>query len=192
MAIFFSLFATALSSIFYGTITTAVIMAVLYFLLKLLSAGIVKSIQFYIIGIVLAILLIVDLTVLIGAFQVKDITESMEVSLRQLTENKHGTVNANESQIVFDYLIEEYPMLGSYLQLADFNGNNVSELSTAIPYVIRKELNNIIIENIFWVIGYIIEACILAVLFEKNHSRYGQNHTRRRTISTEIYNRRRR
>lgn len=192
MTTFFSLFTTAFSCIFYGAIATAVIMAVLYFLLKLLSAGIVKSIPFYIIGVVLAILLIVDLTVLIGAFQVKSVTESMEVSLRQLTENIHGTVNAHESQIVFDHLIEEYPMLGSYLQLADFSGNDISELAIAIPEVIREELNSIILGNTCWAIGYIIVACILAMLFEKSNTRHVQEQTRRRAISSETHHRRRR
>ena len=46
MATFFSLLSTGISCIFYGIITTAVIMAILYFILKSLSRGIVKSIPF--------------------------------------------------------------------------------------------------------------------------------------------------
>ena len=80
MVTFFSLLTTAFSCIFYGVITTAVIMSILYFVLKSLSKGIVQSFPFYITGLILAFLLICNLSVLIGAFQVKSTTEAMELS----------------------------------------------------------------------------------------------------------------
>ena len=141
MVTFFSLLTTAFSCIFYGVITTAVIMSILYFVLKSLSKGIVQSFPFYITGLILAFLLICNLSVLIGAFQVKSTTEAMELSLRQLTENTSGIVNAKESQAVFDYLVDEYPLLGNYLQIADFSGNDISNLAMVIPEVVRKEMN---------------------------------------------------
>lgn len=167
MALFFFLLTTAFSCIFYGGILTAVIMAVLYFFLKTIGQGIVRSISFYLIGVVLAFQLICNFSVMIGAFQVKGATASMELSLKQMTENMSGLVNTNESQEVFNYLLEEYPLLGCYLQLADFSGNDVTELATVIPEVIREEMNSIIGSKLLWSLGYIVVACVLAVLFEK-------------------------
>ena len=91
----------------------------------------------------------------------------MEIFLKQMTENLSGVVNTNKSQQVFSYLLEEYPLLGCYLQIADFSGNDVTELATVIPEVIRREMNSIIGSKLLWSLGYIVVACVLAVLFEK-------------------------
>ena len=171
MATFFSLLGTGISCIFYGIIATAVIMSILYFILKSLSKGIVKSIPFYITGVILAFLLICNFSIAIGAYQVKDSTDAMGLSLKQLTENAYGFVNANESQAVFDILIDEYPMLGNYLQIADFSGNHVSDLAMAIPQVVRKEMNDVIWSNILWALGYIVMACVVVMIFDKGKGR---------------------
>lgn len=183
MVTFFSLLTTAFSCIFYGVITTAVIMSILYFVLKSLSKGIVQSFPFYITGLILAFLLICNLSVLIGAFQVKSTTEAMELSLRQLTENTSGIVNAKESQAVFDYLVDEYPLLGNYLQIADFSGNDISNLAMVIPEVVRKEMNHVIWSKFLWSLGYIVVACFIAILFEQGQRQRKGVTTRRSRVS---------
>ena len=171
MATFFSLLSTGISCIFYGIITTAAIMAILYFILKSLSQGIVKSIPFYITGVILAFLLICNFSIAIGAWQVKESTESMELSLRQFAEQASGVVNASESQAIFDMLVDDYPMLGNYLQLADFSGNHVADLIFAMPQEIRSEMNDVIWSNLLWTLGYIVVACIIAMVFDKGKGR---------------------
>ena len=171
MATFFSLLSTGISCIFYGIIATAVIMSILYFILKSLSKGIVKSIPFYITGVILAFLLTCNFSIALGAYQVKESTESMEVSLRQFAEQVSGVVNANESQAIFDMLIDDYPMLGNYLQLADFSGNHVADLAFAMPQEVRSEMNDVIWSNLLWALGYIVVACIVVMIFDKGQGR---------------------
>lgn len=171
MATFFSLLSTGVSCVFYGIIATAAIMAILYFVLKSLSQGIVKSIPFYITGVILAFLLTCNLSIVIGAFQVKETTEAMEVSLRQLSETVSGVVNANESQEIFDFLVDQYPLLGNYLQLADFSGNNVTDLVFAMPQEVRSEMNDVIWSNLLWALVYIVIACLVVMIFDKGQGR---------------------
>ena len=167
MATFFSLLSTGISCIFYGVIATAVIMSILYFILKSLSQGIVKSIPFYVTGVILAFLLICNFSIVIGAYQVKESTESMELSLRQFAEQVSGVVNANERQAIFDMLVDDYPMLGNYLQLADFSGNQVADLVFAMPQEVRSEMNDVIWSNLLWALGYIVVACVVVMIFDK-------------------------
>ena len=192
MATFFSLLSTGISCIFYGIITTAVIMAILYFILKSLSRGIVKSIPFYITGVILAFLLTCNLSIAIGAYQVKESTESMELSLRQFAEQVSGVVNANESQAIFDMLIDDYPMLGNYLQLADFSGNHVADLAFAMPQEVRSEMNDVIWSNLLWALGYIVVACIVVMIFDRGmYSQKTEYKNGRRPVSSGGYHRRR-
>ncbi|MBE6281985.1 MAG: hypothetical protein E7095_08025 [Bacteroides sp.] len=192
MATFFSLLETGVSCVFYGIIVTAVIMSILYFILKSLSKGIVKSIPFYITGVILAILLVCKFSVVIGAFWVKDSTSSMELSLKQLTENAYGVVNVNESQAIFDMLIDDYPMLGNYLQLADFSGNHVADLALAMPKVVREEMNSVIWTNLLWILIYIVVACVVVMIFDKGmYSQKTEYKNSRRPVSSGGYHRRR-
>ncbi|MGM9798800.1 MAG: hypothetical protein ACI3ZY_14720 [Parabacteroides sp.] len=187
---FFDLLRFSFSSLFYGVIATASIMAILFFILKTLSEGIVRSIPFYITGVILFILLTSNLTLLIGARQVQSTTESMELYLRQMTEGYQGIVSTNESQQVFDSLVEEFPLLGDYLQLADFGGNDISELPTLMSECIREEMSSFIWNRVWWIIGSIVVACVIAVCFENRSVKQPREYTRRH-IASETHHRRR-
>lgn len=84
--IFFSLFSTAFSSVFYGIVVTVTVMALLYFALKSVSKGIVRTPVFYVTGIVLAVLLAIQQALLIGAIEAKDAADAgngdVEVDVR--------------------------------------------------------------------------------------------------------------
>ena len=95
----------------------------------------------------------------------------MELSLRQFAEQVSGVVNANESQAIFDMLIDDYPMLGNYLQLADFSGNHVADLVFAMPQEVRSEMSSVIWSNLLWALGYIVVACIVVMIFDKGKGR---------------------
>lgn len=119
---FFLLFADAFSCILYGAVATAVIMAILYFILKTLGEGIVRTPVFYITGIVLAVLLLIQTSLMIGAIQAKESADSALIYMHQLLENSSGIVGANESQRVLDAVTKEFPIIGVYLGIADFSG----------------------------------------------------------------------
>lgn len=164
---FFSLITTAFSSIFYGIIVTVVIMAILYVLLKSLSKGIVRTPVFYITGVVLAILLIIQTSLMIGAIQAKDATDSAEIYLSQLLENRYGTVDAQDSQRVLDAITDEFPIIGSYFGVADFSGHDASDIAESMHETMINHLNSFIWHRVWWILGIIVVACIIALCFEK-------------------------
>ena len=101
----------------------------------------------------------------------------------KVNENTSGIVNAKESQAVFDYLVDEYPLLGNYLQIADFSGNDISNLAMVIPEVVRKEMNHVIWSKFLWSLGYIVVACFIAILFEQGQRQRKGVTTRRSRVS---------
>lgn len=165
--IFFSLLTTAFSSIFYGVIVTAVVMAILYAVLKALSKEIVQTPVFFVTGVVLAILLIVQFSLMIGAIQAKDAADSAEIYLNQLLEDNIGTIGARDSQRVLDAVTDEFPILGTYFGVANFSGHETSKLPESMHSTMISILNSYIWQRVWWIIGIIIVACIIAVCFEK-------------------------
>ena len=164
---FFSLISTAFSSVFYGIIVTAVIMAILYAVLKSFGKGIVQSVPFYITGIVLAILLIIQTSLMIGAIQAKDSVDSAEIYLNQLLENKYGTVSAQDSQNVMDAITDNFPIIGNFIDIADFSGHDISDLPEVMHESMINFLSSYIWHRVWWILGIIVVACVIAVCFEK-------------------------
>lgn len=164
---FFSLLSTAFSSVFYGIIVTVVIMAILYAVLKTLSKGIVQTPVFLVTGVVLAILLIIQTSLMIGAMQAKDAADSAELYLNQVLENSYGTIGAQDSQKVLDKVTEEFPIIDTYLGVADFSGNDVSNLAGAMHDTMIDYLNSYIWHRVWWILGIIVVASIVVILFDK-------------------------
>ena len=165
--IFFSLFTTAISSIFYGVIVTAVIMAILYVVLKTINNGIDQSIPFYVTGVVLAVLLIIQLSLMTGAIQAKEATHSAEIFLSQLVEDKYGTVSAQDSQEIMDVITDQFPIIGNYIDIANFSGNDISDLPEIMYESMANYLSSYIWHRVWWILAIIILAVIIALCFRK-------------------------
>ena len=163
--VFFSLITTAFSSIFYGIVVTAVIMAILYAVLKSLSKGIVLSVPFHVTGVVLAILLIVQCSLMIGAIQAKDAVDSAEIYLNQLLEDKYGTISAQDSQKVMDAITENFPIIGNFIDIADFSGHDISELPEVMHESMESYLNSYIWHRVWWILGIVVMACVIVIIF---------------------------
>lgn len=171
---FYSLFTTAFSSIFYGVIVTVVIMALIYVLLKSLSKGIVQTPVFFVTGVVLAILLTIQFSLMIGAIQAKDAVDSAKIYLNQLLENAYGTVGAQDSQKILDAVTDEYPIIGSYIGVANFSGNDVTQLSETMHETMTTYLNSYIWHRVWWILGIIAIACVIVMMFDKRSPTTGR------------------
>lgn len=170
---FFSLIGTAFSSIFYGIIVTAVIMALLYVVLRSLNKGITETIPFYITGVVLAILLVIQSSLMIGAIQAKDAADSAEIYLTQLLENSYGTVSAQDSQNILDAVTEEFPILGTYFGVANFAGHDAQEIASSMHEVMTEYLSSYIWHRVWWSLGIIVVSVVIALCFRKTYDYAG-------------------
>lgn len=163
----FHLITTAFSSVFYGLIVTAVVMAVLYAILKGISRSIVQTPIFYITGVIQSILLVIQFSLMIGAIQAKDAADTAEIYLSQLLENKWGTVGAQDSQQIMDAVTDNFPIIGIYVDAADFSGHSVSELPRAMHASMTEYLQSYIWHRVWWSLGIIITACLIVMLFDR-------------------------
>lgn len=187
MITFFSLITTAISSIIYGVLITAVIMAILYGVLKSISKVMVQTPIFYLTGFVLAILLVVQFSLMIGAIQAKDAVDSAEVYLNQLLENDYRTIGANDSQHIFSSVTDEFPIIGSFWGYADYSGHKASELPEVMHEVMSDYLNSYVWHRIWWILGIITVACLIVMLFDKRSPATGKSKAKARMVSRKNY-----
>jgi len=168
---FFSLLSTAASSIFYGIVVTAVVMAVLYAVLRSLSRGVVQTPVFYITGVILAILLVVQASLMIGAMQAKEAIDDAEAYLAQLIDDKQTVIGTESGQQAIDAVKEQFPIIGHYIDSADFSGLTISELPAAVHKTMTDSLSSFIWHRVWWILGSSVVACIVVILFQRGGSR---------------------
>lgn len=188
MNTFFYLISEGLSYFFYGLLITAFIMATLYFLLKTMSRGTVRSIPFFITGPFLAILLIINMTVIVGAFTLKAETESIRLWLTQQLDGVYGTADVQSSQQIGDLLNEEFPLSECFLNLFDFSGHPIDELPQVFYEVINEEMTSVIWSKLLWSLGFIVAAVLIALYFDKGEGNGLEKKSKRpQTVSRKNY-----
>lgn len=139
-------------------------MVIAYYVLRELRKSIVKTPVFYITGVFLSVLLVIQFSLLIGAIQAKSAAGAAEVYARQLTEDVTGIADAQESQEVFDEIVDKFPIIGLFVGYADFSGYEISELPSVIHDSITSFFNSYIWHRVFWIVGFFVIACVIAIL----------------------------
>lgn len=164
---FFSLLTTGIFCIFYGFVTTTAVMAILYAILRSVSKSIVKSIPFYVTGVVLATLLIIQFSLLIGAMEARCEVESAKIYLSQMLENHTGIIGKQDSQRILDAVNDNFPIISSYIGLADFSGHDISEVAEPLTDSMDSYLSAYIWHRVFWILGIIVVSIVIVMLFDR-------------------------
>ena len=170
--LFFNLFSTAFMSIFYGVIITVAIMALLYFLLRQVQKGVVESIPFYITGVFLFILLTIQISMMVGAFEAKSYLDGIEISISQMVEGLSGVVSAQESQQLLDEIVSQNQLFGVFINACDFSGNDVEDLPHVMADTFRDALNTFIWHRFWWALCCVVVASIIAICARKRPTSY--------------------
>lgn len=165
-------------------------MVILYIVLRSFDRGIVQTIPFHLTGLVLAVLLLVQFTLLTGAMQAKNVAESAEIYISRQLDNATGFIGAQESRQVMNAVAEQYPIIGSFIDMDDFSGYDVTELPEIIHESITSYLTDYVWLRIGWILGMTVVACAVATLFKKKE--YIPTRNRRKVSSKETMHRKRR
>lgn len=188
--IFFSLLSTAFSSIFYGLLVTMAIMALLYFMLRAINKGIVQTPVFYISGGVLAILLFIQTSLMIGAMQAKSTADAAQEYVNGLVGNYQGMVDTQECQEVINAVADEFPIIGKFVDLTTFYGSNVAELPNTIHASVVGYLDSYIWHRIWWILGVIVLGCGAVIAFSKPDNNYSYGRERQSKLASRHEGRR--
>lgn len=169
------------SSLFWGLIITSSIMVIMYFVLKSLSRGCVKSIPFFIAFPVFFLILLYNSTLLVGAAKAKSCVDSVELYVRQLVADRNFTVDILQSQEILNEINDEFPIISSFINLADFSGNESQNLAEAMHDEMNHFFNVYIWKKIGWIIGFTVLMFIIAVVSDKGNGGNANRSQRRKS-----------
>lgn len=167
LKMFGSLIEIAFSCIVYGILITIIIMCILFCLLWAINNDILHSIVFYLVGILLAPFLMFQFTLMMGAVETQSAVDSAYDYICELVESKSGTIGAAESQEILDGITEEYPLIGLFVNKADFMMVTSEELPDVFQETMTGFLDSYYWRRVWWSIGFIVIACLIVVFIPK-------------------------
>lgn len=170
MSIFFSLFSSGLSCLFYGLIIAAILILIFYGILQLIRKDLVRSIGFYISGILLFFIFWINSAIFCGSWKIKGVVNFMEEWLTSQISGLKGYVNLEEGGEIVDEIEQKFPMLDSFYGSLDFTGIPYDQLPAMIATPIYDKLNNYMLTSFLWIIGAFLCGIAVVMFFNKGRS----------------------
>jgi hypothetical protein len=104
---------------------------------------------------------------MIGAIAIKSMTDEINMTIKksipEYWNNEHKEITPGEAQELFDNAVSQYPLLGEYLNYADFKGYDTTEIADAITDKLNSYMNWYILRRIGWSLLFIIASAVLVI-----------------------------
>lgn len=167
---YLDLLSTATDCVLYGLLLTAVTMLILYFLLQAVSKTCVKTIPFYLAGIVLAPLLVVQNTLLVACFQALGMVEAVEIDIQHIVGTyNQAAMGMQETQTVLQQVGQDFPLIGWFANLTNLEVDNAQNLAFEMTSLLKDYLTTYLWKRIGWCAAFIVMAVLIALLADKRN-----------------------
>lgn len=159
-----------------------------YFVLKNISASLVRSIPFYITGFPFFVYLSFHVVLLLGVLEAKENLDIVEVSLHRIVENSGFEYVPDQRKKMLDEIVSQNPVLDLFVNDVDLSNHSPQELPEVVTSELKSKANWYIARRIMWIILGIVIACIIVLLGEdrrkeNTHSRSQNFHRRKETVN---------
>lgn len=177
--IFFELFSTAFTCIFYGVLITAIVMAFVYFVLRQASRGIVSTVPFFVVGILLFAFLTFQQTLMVGAITAKGYVGDVAMYVEDMIEGKDKMVERTSQAFAVDCvqsIKEQFPEFSLFVDV-DEVGEKLTDVDATVAEMKENTLSSLnyyILRRVLWSLGLLIVAIVIACLLGSGVSTRGK------------------
>lgn len=170
---YFDLLVTAFDCALYGLLMTVVTMLLLYFILKFVSNTCVKTIPFYLTGIVLAPLLLVQDTLLAASIEALSLVKNVELDVQHIVGTYTQAMDMYQTTDVLQTVGDDFPLIGWFANITNLEVSNAPNLATELSDMLKDFLTKYIWKRIGWYTAFIVVAVLIALLADKRGNGYG-------------------
>lgn len=170
----------ALGSFILGVVLTILFVVLLFLLIKGFYPRKTFSPLSIIAGAVLCLLLVPQMITLCGAVGLKikcsDVAEWLDVYVVHSSDYTTPVeITPGDSHVICDRLIDNYPMVASFVGGGEFTGYDTSNICEAISDTLNSFLNQFIWESLGWSFLYLIVAATVVILTMRVENHYGRS-----------------
>ncbi|MDO4930671.1 MAG: hypothetical protein Q4E59_06010 [Bacteroidales bacterium] len=159
MGIVFDILFNSIGSIFLGLLLTFVIVGLIYWLVQALSSNnSTFSPVGYFAGGLLFFFLAFQMILICGAFTVKSYVDNVEETINGFVAAlpQDEILTDGENQNIMDHVVEEYPLVGNYIDTAKLSGQTASDFAHATASALRASINSYILRRAGWSLLFIL------------------------------------
>lgn len=157
----------ALDCLFLGILFTIIGVGLLFFLIK----GFYRNAAFtplsLIVAVVLLVLLSLQSIMLCGAVKIKSLSDDMRMTINQCLpdywDNRAVELSPGECQELLDNVIDEYPLVGYYVDMADFKGYDTTNIADAMIDEMNSVMNKFIWKRVGWSLLFILSGAFIVI-----------------------------
>ena len=152
--IFFEVLRYSLGSLFWGILLTLVGVGLLFFIIRGFYPRSTFTPLSFLVGAILFVLLAFQAVLLCGAVRIKGYSDEVRMCInRSIPAYWSGNtvdLTPGECQELLDRVIEAYPLVGYYVDYADFRGFNTQNIADNMVDELHSYLNKFIWRRVGW------------------------------------------
>ena len=168
------------SSVIWGVLIALVMMMLFVLIVRGWWKDAVFTPATYILGGLLALLLMFQCTMIVGALKVINMTDEYETVMQNVVDTSYSMLDRvatpEETDAVVGQLIGQVPLLQHYISGAWSEGTTLRELPRVLGDELRSVMRSYVVRRLLWCLGFVI---VLGVLSYKT--------IRRRSYQSDSY-----
>ena len=160
-----NIFYLSLGSLLVGVVLTIVGIIAMYMLIRLWWRNSTFSIASILVGVVLFFFLSFQSILLCGAITIKSYCDDVEHYVNVLVQNVSSmhSFSTEDSQLILDQISKEWPLVGYYVNMADFQGHTSDTIAQAMSDELRSYMNWFIFRRICWSLLFVVVGAIIVI-----------------------------
>lgn len=188
MGALMNIFYHSLGSMLVGVVLTIIGIILMYVLIRLWWRNSTFSIASIAVGIILFFFLSFQSILLCGAITIKSCCDDVEFYVNKLVQDIPSTqaFSTEDSQVILDHISEEWPLVGYYVNMADFQGHTSDTIAEAMSDELRSYMNWFIFRRICWSLLFVVVGAVIVI---KTISIRNDSHRNARRVGASSGNR---
>lgn len=188
----FSILFSSIGNLIWGVLLTIVGIALMFLIIKSWRKDAYFAPSSYLVGMVLFLFLSFQSILMCGAITIKSGTDEIRASINRMVEDIPEGIpfSSSNSQQILDNICEEYPIVGEYVDWADFEGHDSSNIADAMVEELNSFLNWYILRRIGWSVLFVVIGAVIVIktmprIYQNRRSQERMKTTQRRApVST--------
>lgn len=119
----------------------------------------------FVVGGILFFFLAYQAVLICGAVTIKSYCDDVEMAINGMVANIPDDVpfSTEDSQVILDQISEEWPLVGYYVNMADFRGQTSATIGSAMADELRSYMNWFILRRVCWSLAFVVIGAIIVI-----------------------------
>ncbi|HIZ32789.1 MAG TPA: hypothetical protein H9814_04470 [Candidatus Bacteroides merdigallinarum] len=128
----------------------------------------------FVVGGILFFFLAFQAVLLCGAVTIKSYCDDVETAINGMVAAVPDDIpfSTEDSQQILDRISEEWPLVGYYVNMADFQGHTSATIGAAMADELRSYMNRFILRRVCWSLVFVVIGAIIVIkTITRSHNR---------------------